>query len=129
MRAVAEERELDASWTAADAAELDVLLYELTRAQEHHRSKCRACQPCAAVEAWRAHRASCPACRGDAPLTYGPPCERRHAFVEHGADCVACHPCTGMTKVIAVVVDWFEVRRLLSKAEWLRAVETARAAA
>ena len=62
-------------WTAADDAELDVLVYALVTDYWEHRERCEACQPCDELAAWREHKAGCRACQGDAPLTYGPPCE------------------------------------------------------
>lgn len=116
-------------WTAADGAELDVLVDALVRGQEHHRENCRACRPCPTLEAWMQHKAGCPACSGDAPLTYGPPCQEHARFIEHGADCIPCNPCPGMTKAVDLVVEWRDVRDLLSKAEWLRRAQDARTAA
>jgi hypothetical protein len=76
-------------WTEADAAELDVLVFELARGYDRHRKSCLACRlgDCPEYAAWRKHLDGCPACRGDAPLTYGPPCSRKRAFVAHGGDC------------------------------------------
>jgi hypothetical protein len=73
------------------------------------------------VTRWFAHRDECKRCLGDAPLTYGPPCERKHEFVEHAKTCARCNPCPGLKKAIEAVVEWTEGRKLLSEAEWLRA--------
>jgi hypothetical protein len=110
-------------WTDADAAELDVLVFELSRSYDEHRKRCAACQPgdCPEVVAWRAHLEECLACRGDAPLTYGPPCARRRSFVAHGDACVRCNPCPSVRLAIELVVEWREARELRSRAEYLRA--------
>ncbi len=47
-------------WTAADAAELDVLCFELARHSAEHRDHCEACQPCHEYEDWRPQRDSNP---------------------------------------------------------------------
>ena len=112
------------SWTQADDAELDVLVHALVFDFWEHRKKCRACrgEPCPDLEAWRAHKAECRACQGDAPLTFGLPCEHHKAFLEHNRrGCPLCLPCPHLQKAIAEVVDWREVRILLSRAEALRA--------
>ena len=110
------------TWTAADQAELDVLLHALTSGYAEHRQKCEACQPCPELAAWREHKAGCRACQGDAPLTYGPPCERREQWLEHNRrGCVRCLPCPHLQAAIREVVDWREFRALLSRAEALRA--------
>lgn len=113
------------TWTAADQAELDVLLWHLASEYvDHRRRGCRACDPshCEELAAWYAHRETCCACEGDAPLTFGPPCadwhERRLA---HGRTCPKCNPCPHLRAAIAVVCDWREARALLSRAELLRA--------
>ncbi len=110
-------------WTAADAAELDVLVHELARSYSEHRERCAACQPgdCPELLAWRDHLAGCKPCQGDAPLTYGPPCPRRREFVEHGATCPRCNPCPALREAIEAVLDWREARELRSRAEFLRA--------
>lgn len=111
-------------WTSADHAELSVLTNELARGQEHHRDNCRACrpEPCPELAQYRAHKAACPACQGDAPLTHGPPCaDIRQAFVQHGDTCARCRPCPGMRRAVEVVVDWHHARSLLSQAQALRA--------
>ena len=117
-------------WTAADGAELDVLVYELARGQEHHRENCRACQPgdCPEYTAWREHRAGCRGCQHEAPLTHGGPCERHADFIAHGDGCPRCNPCPHMLRAIALVVEWREARELLSRAEWLRQREPGAAA-
>ena len=43
--------------TAADEAELDVLVHALTTGYTEHRAPCDACQPCDELIAWRAHKA------------------------------------------------------------------------
>ena len=116
-------------WTAADAAELDVLAYELARHSTEHREHCEACQPCVEYEDWRAHLAVCSRCQDDAPLTFGGPCERRAVFVAHGDACTRCIPCPTVTALAAIVVDWREGRVLKSKAAWLRRHEDERTAA
>jgi hypothetical protein len=119
-----------AFWTAADAAELDVLTHELARRYFEHREQCQACQgDCAKLQAWDEHLDVCPACRGDAPLTYGPPCERRAEFVAHGHTCPQCNPCPTLTAMVETVVEWRAGRVLRSKAEWLRRLEQEREAA
>lgn len=112
-------------WTEADAAELDVLVFELCRVYfDDHRSRCLYCQPgdCPELVAWRRHLDECQACRGDAPLTFGPPCDRKRAFIDHGDDCKRCNPCPHLRRAIEAVVDWREGRVLLSRAEYLRAL-------
>jgi hypothetical protein len=111
--------------TEADAAELDVLVHALVADYWEHRKKCRACipEPCAELEAWRAHKAGCLACQGDAPLTYppGPDCRRIRAWwLSHGDTCPRCNPCPHLQSAIREVADWWEVRLLLSRAEALR---------
>ena len=119
-----------AYWTAADAAELDVLTHELARRYFEHREHCDACRSdCGQLEGWRAHLEECVACRGDAPLTYGPPCDRRAEFVAHGNSCVRCNPCPTLTRMVETVVEWRAGRVLRSKAEWLRRHEDGRIAA
>ena len=80
-------------WTAADAAELDILVHEAVRLAEEHRARCEACKPgdCP-VRRVAQHLEVCAACRGDAPITYGPPCSSRAQFVAHGDSCVAATP-------------------------------------
>jgi hypothetical protein len=111
-------------WTEADHAELDVLTYALCRGYfEDHRERCAYCAlgDCPEFVAWREHLAECPACRGDAPLTFGLPCDRKREFVDHGDDCKRCNPCPYLRRAIGAVVDWREARALLSRAEYLRA--------
>lgn len=73
------------------------------------------------LDAWRAHKADCPACRGDAPLTYGPPCERHGRLLEHNRrGCARCLPCPYLQAAIAEVLEWREARILLSRAQALR---------
>ncbi len=111
-------------WTAADAAELDALVYELARGYfVEHRKRCEACKPgaCPAYVAWREHLDECPACQGAAPLTFAPPCPRRRQFIAHGANCPRCNPCPHVRNAIETVLEWREARELLSRAEWLRA--------
>jgi hypothetical protein len=114
----------NAFWTEADRAELDVLLHALTTDYDVHRRACRACrpEPCAELEAWKAHKAACRACEGDAPLTFGPPCERREQWLEHNRrGCIRCLPCPHLQAAIREVLDWKHARQLLSRAEALRA--------
>lgn len=109
-------------WTPADAAELDVLTFELSRCYLEHRQQCEACRSdCRVYESWREHLETCLACRGDAPLTYGPPCAQRRVFIEHGNACPRCNPCPHVQKAIRSVLEWREARELRSRAEWLRA--------
>jgi hypothetical protein len=108
-------------WTAADDAELDVLLHALTVDYAKHRDNCDACQPCPYYEAWLEHKARCKACKGIAPLTYGPPCEKPH----DAWTCLRCNPCPHLTGAINEVAEWFEARKLRSRAEALRAARTA----
>lgn len=108
-------------WTEADAAELDVLTHAVAFDYFEHRRHCHACQPCGEYQAWREHKADCPACRGDAPLTFGLPCERHDRWLEHNRrGCARCLPCRQLQRAIAEVVDWTEHRRLLSRAQALR---------
>lgn len=115
-----------AYWTAADAAELDVLSYELARHSAEHRDHCEACKPCPVYEDWRAHLAVCRRCQDDAPLTFGGPCERRAEFVGHGDACPRCNPCPTLTALATIAVDWRDGRVLKSKAAWLRQYENER---
>ena len=114
----------DTYWTPADQAELDVSLFNLTGAYFEHRERgCEACnpEPCPELEAWYAHKAGCRACEGDAPLTFGPPCERRGQWLEHNRQgCVRCLPCPHLQVAIREVLEWREARHLLSRAEALR---------
>lgn len=116
------------SWTQADQAELDVLLHALTTDYDKHRRACKACQPCPELEGWREHEAECRACHGDAPLTFGAPCERRRQFLEHDTSRCSCLPCPHLRQAIAEVLEWREARALLSRAEALRAELEARVA-
>ena len=110
------------TWTDADQAELDVLVHALTSEIDGHRRGCVACQPCPELDAWRAHKSGCPACLGDAPLTFGRPCDRRETWLAHNrAGCVRCLPCPHLQAAIREVCDWKEARQLLSNAEALRA--------
>ena len=115
-------------WTAADGAELDVLIGTLVGSYFEHRDRCEACrpEPCARYEAWLAHEADCRACQGDAPLTYGPSCAERRRFLDEHRDCARCLPCPHLQRAIAEVVDWRAARMLLSRAEYLRAEQRAR---
>ena len=117
-------------WTAADAAELDVLLHELAAGYHEHRERCEACspEPCPILAAWREHLKACKACQGDAPLTHGPACERKRRFVDHGQNCVRCNPCPSLRLAIELVLQWRRSRELLSRAEWLRAEQVEGAA-
>ncbi len=118
-------------WTAADAAEADVLLWTLTTDfYSEHRERCEACrpEPCARYAAWVTHEADCRACRGDAPLTFGRPCPERRRFLDEHHGCARCNACPHLQKAIAEVLEWREVRILLSRAEALRAERIAGAA-
>lgn len=113
-------------WTAADAAELDALVYELARGYAEHRERCGACRPdpCPQLESWLEHKDGCRACHGDAPLSHPPSddCRARHrTFVEHGRTCRRCNPCPRLREAIAVVLDWRDARSLRSRAQALRA--------
>lgn len=114
-------------WTAADDAELDVLVDALARDYWEHRKRCRACAPglCPEQEAWKAHSVECRACQGYAPLTYGLPCGRHAALLEHNKNCPRCRPCPQLQRAIEEVVEWVEARQLLSRAEALRARQRA----
>jgi hypothetical protein len=109
-------------WTAADSGEMDALVWELCRSYFEHRQRCRSCSPfpCPVLTRWRSHLEECKACRGDAPLTYGLPCERYHEFIAHGDSCRRCNPCPALRTAIEVIVDWRDTRELLSRAEFLR---------
>jgi hypothetical protein len=112
------------AWTEADQAELDVLVFELCRVYfDDHRMRCAYCAPgdCPQFVSWQEHLDECPACRGDAPLSFGLPCHRKREFIEHGDDCKRCNPCPYLRRGIEAVVAWREARVLLSRAEWLRA--------
>jgi hypothetical protein len=118
-----------AFWTPADSAELDVLAYELAGHVTEHRAHCAACQPCPEYDDWRRHLDDCRACRGDAPLIFGPPCPRRAQFVAHGDACRRYNPCPTLTNLAEIAVDWRDGRVLKSKAAWLRQFEREREAA
>jgi hypothetical protein len=119
-----------AYWTPADAAELDVLVHALAFDYWEHRQRCEACKPgpCPRYEAWRTHEAKCKACRGIAPLTFGPPCVERRRFLDEHRTCARCNPCPHLKKAIAEVIAWRETRVLLSRAQALRAELEERAA-
>jgi hypothetical protein len=114
-------------WTPADQAELDVSVWNLACEFFTHRERgCEACNPdpCPELAAWVAHKASCPAGHGDAPLTFALPCEDwRKGRVEHGRTCKRCNPCPHLQLAIAAVCVWRDARHLLSRAESLRAPE------
>lgn len=112
-------------WTAADSAELDVLVHELSKGAEQHRASCAACkpEPCAFLTSYLEHRETCWKCENSIKLataTYGEPCPRYAEFVAHSDACARCNPCPGMTKAIKIVVEWRDGRALLSRAESLR---------
>ena len=116
-------RETPIGWTAADDAELDVLVHRLVFDYHEHRQRCEACkpEPCPHLERWKRHKAGCRACQGDAPLTFGPPCAQHKLFLEHNrGGCLRCSPCPHLQRAITVVVDWVEARKLLSRAQALR---------
>nr|MBA2741173.1 hypothetical protein [Actinomycetota bacterium] len=94
-----------------------------------HRENCEACEPlaCPSYISWKEHRDSCPACLGDAPLTHGPPCDRKREFIDHDSACLRCNPCATLITKIATLGEWLDARKLRSRAEWLRAVEEASA--
>ena len=121
--AAGREPTVDACWTPADAAELDVLAHALVFDFWEHRQRCEACRPgpCPRYEAWLAHECGCKACQGIAPLTYGPPCPERRRFLDEHHDCPRCLPCPDLKRAISEVVDWRSARQLLSRAEVLRA--------
>jgi hypothetical protein len=103
---------------------LDVLVRALAFDYWEHRQRCEACRPesCAELAAWRAHLDACRACQGDAPLDFGPPCpDWRERRLEHGEARPGCNACPHLRRAIAEVVDWRDARRLLSRAEALRA--------
>ena len=118
------------TWTAADAAELDVLVHALVFDFWEHRKHCEACkpEPCPRYEAWLEHKARCKICEGLAPLTFGWDCPWRHRFLEEHHDCLRCSPCPHLEAAIAEVLEWREARILLSRAEVLRAETDERAA-
>jgi hypothetical protein len=68
------------NWTAADQAELDVLVWTLVDAYFEHRGRCEACdpEPCPSLEAWYEHKADCLICDGS-----NHPRWRRHAPLTH----------------------------------------------
>lgn len=114
---------LPPSWSAADSAELDVLLHEIVTRFDEHRRTCPHHQPCEILAAYRRHKETCLCCQGDYPLTHGWQCSARDAFIEHGAGCAACNVCPHIKLAIAAVMDWREGRILRSKAEELRVLE------
>ena len=113
------------TWTAADAAELDVLTHELVRSYWQHRELCEACnpEPCKVLAAYQAHEAGCLNCKNGVTFEtsfYGPPCWIRLHWLSHGDGCKKCNPCPHVKKAIAAVLDWRQARELLSRAEELR---------
>lgn len=108
-------------WTEADAAELDCLVRELVDGIFEHRQRCASCArvlaASRAADAWRGHRDECGACKGDAPLTFGPPCSHGQALRERIGNVIAC---PHIRAAIEVVTDWRTRRELLSRARWLR---------
>lgn len=121
-------------WTPADAAEFDVLIYEVARGMDEHRQKCDACnpEPCPVLASYREHRATCWKCSNSikvATKIYGEPCPHYAEFISHGGACARCKPCPGMTRAITLVAEWRHVRALASRAEWLRRQQDERAAA
>jgi hypothetical protein len=117
-------------WTGADAAELDALVSELVHALFVHRERgdCPHCSRCPEPDSWRAHLQKCAACRGDTPLTSGPPCPAKRAGIEHALTCPSCwEPCPKIRAAIEAVATWRERRALLSRAVALRAEEHQRA--
>jgi hypothetical protein len=115
-------------WTAADQAELDVLVHALVFDYFEHRERCEACQPCDMPALWDAHKAACDVCQGLAPLTHGTYCWAREQLREHFRSCPRCLPCPSLQAAIREVVDWREIRLLRSRAEALRAELEERAA-
>ena len=115
-------------WTAADAAELDVLVWALVSGFEPHRQLCRACrfEPCPRYAAWLAHEVDCRVCEGRAPLTFGWRCAERERFLAEHRDCPRCLPCPHLQDAIREVVEWRAARLLLSRGEALRAEQRAR---
>jgi len=103
-------------WTEADAAELDVLIFELVSGYFEDRERCEACRTDSPqLDGWIAHLQECAACRGDAPLTYGLPCSRKAEFIAHGDACPRCNPCPRLRKGIEVVLEWRQARELRSR--------------
>jgi hypothetical protein len=84
-----------AFWTAADQAELDVLVHALVAGYFEHRGKCRACRPDACAD------------------------------VHDAATCPRCNPCPHVGAAITAVVEWREARVLRSRAEALREIREA----
>jgi len=123
-RASGWDRESLAFWTAADQAELDVLVHYLVVDHLDHRERCDGCrpEPCVALATWLTHKADCRACQAGAPLPLGPPCSERRHFLDH-QNCARCLPCPHLQRAIAAVVEFRDARRLLSRAEALRALE------
>ncbi len=114
---------MTAFWTDADAAELDVLVHTLVVDFWAHREWCAACrpEPCPIYEAWLAHKADCRVCERLAPLTFGWSCPVRQRFLDEHRDCARCNPCPHLQTAVAAVVEWWDMRALLSRAEALRA--------
>ena len=109
------------TWTDADEAELDVLLWALSFDYFEHRERCPACRcasirgvhisrtggdirpdPCPVLEAWLAHKDDCRICEL-APLTFGWDCPQRRRFLDEHHDCARCLPCPQLVAAIAVV--------------------------
>ena len=107
-------------WTEADDAESVVLVRAAAFDYSEHRKTCPTCRPCPELESWRSHLKQCRACQGDAPLTFGPPCERRRHFLEHDKANCNCLPCPHVVEAVRQVVDWHEARQVLSHSQALR---------
>src|SRR5690242_16949828 len=84
--------------SAADLAELDVLIWELADAYQEHRQNCEWCRPtpCRTLTAFLEHKAECWKCQNGvcvATALYGQPCWIRQHWIAHGDTCKRCNPC------------------------------------
>src|SRR5262245_17966971 len=89
---------MSANWTPADAAELDVLLYELVDDYQEHRQKCEACkpEPCKVLTSYLEHKADCWKCQNGVCVAtdhYGEACWIRTHWLAHTDGCKRCNPC------------------------------------
>ena len=113
-------------WSAADEAELNLLVFELVECASSHRAGCPYCRPCSAAAEYLEHKSTCWSCDNGirvATATWGPPCSRyleRDAHIEACASCAAT-PCPKLTEAIEAVVTWQRRRELWSRAIYMRA--------
>jgi hypothetical protein len=114
-------------WTEADAAELDVLAWELVERVPEHEAQCRTCQALAEPCSSRAAIAREADAFDRAPLSAptGFYAAMRRRLAEHEASCRRCElarpgHCAAVDEAIAAVLEWRWKRGLLSRAQYLR---------